>query len=226
PGAPRAGPAGCTPPARPALWPAAAGIPAVRGHGTRRSGTSFHGRRPVRPAARADRPPSAARRRTPPGGAPRTSCPAHVVLRARRAPPDVAVAAGGPGGQSRPGGRFAPHPGPSAPPAGPAPDGTLITRAPPGGRASPGRGRGPATDHPGSPVMCEYCGCQSLTAIDELTREHDEVVRLISHVRTAHRKGDTAGMARTARAVARVLGPHTRVEEHGLFPALAGDFPD
>ncbi|MFC8988957.1 hemerythrin domain-containing protein [Streptomyces sp. SID9913] len=74
--------------------------------------------------------------------------------------------------------------------------------------------------------MCEYCGCQSLTAIDELTREHDEVVRLISHVRTAHRKGDTAGMARTARAVARVLGPHTRVEEHGLFPALAGDFPD
>src|SRR5690606_12301257 len=66
----------------------------------------------------------------PPGGghrpgaprarrAPRTSCSAHVVLRARRAPPEVAVAAGGPGGQSRPGGRFAPHPGPSAPPAGP-----------------------------------------------------------------------------------------------------------
>src|SRR5688572_29682210 len=36
--------------------------------------------------------------------------------------------------------------------------------------------------------MCEYCGCRSLTAIDELTREHDLV--------------------------------------HGLFPLMAGDFPD
>ncbi|MEU3947922.1 hemerythrin domain-containing protein [Streptomyces sp. NPDC029526] len=74
--------------------------------------------------------------------------------------------------------------------------------------------------------MCEYCGCQSLTAIDELTREHDEVVRLISHLRSAHRAGDTARMARTARGIAAVLGPHTQVEEHGLFPALAADFPD
>ncbi|MFJ8196456.1 hemerythrin domain-containing protein [Streptomyces sp. NPDC096152] len=74
--------------------------------------------------------------------------------------------------------------------------------------------------------MCEYCGCQSLAAIDELTREHDEVVRLISHLRTAHREGDVARAAHLARRVATVLGPHTRVEEHGLFPALAGDFPD
>ena len=27
--------------------------------------------------------------------------------------------------------------------------------------------------------MCEYCGCQSVTVIDDLTREHDEVVTLI-----------------------------------------------
>ncbi|MER6628398.1 hemerythrin domain-containing protein [Streptomyces sp. NPDC000987] len=74
--------------------------------------------------------------------------------------------------------------------------------------------------------MCEYCGCQSLAAIDELTREHDEVVRLISHLRTAHRSGDTAALAAVARDVAAVLGPHTEVEEHGLFPALAGDFPE
>ncbi|MFF6813666.1 hemerythrin domain-containing protein [Streptomyces sp. NPDC012403] len=39
--------------------------------------------------------------------------------------------------------------------------------------------------------MCEYCGCQSLTAIDDLTREHDAVVDLIGHVRDAHRAGDT-----------------------------------
>ena len=74
--------------------------------------------------------------------------------------------------------------------------------------------------------MCEYCGCQSLTAIDELTREHDEVVRLISHLRPAHQEGVVARMAEIAREITRVLEPHTQVEEHGLFPALAGDFPE
>lgn len=74
--------------------------------------------------------------------------------------------------------------------------------------------------------MCEYCGCQSLASIDELTREHDEVVRLISHLRSPHQDGDVARMARVAREIATVLGPHTQVEEQGLFPAMAGDFPD
>lgn len=74
--------------------------------------------------------------------------------------------------------------------------------------------------------MCEYCGCQSLTAIDELTREHDAVVRLISHVRDAHRDGDTDRMAGLARRIGDVLEPHTEVEEHGLFPALAEEFPE
>jgi len=74
--------------------------------------------------------------------------------------------------------------------------------------------------------MCEYCGCQSLAAIDELTREHDEVVNLIGCLRPARLEGDVARMAEIARAIAAVLGPHTRVEEHGLFPALAGDFPE
>lgn len=74
--------------------------------------------------------------------------------------------------------------------------------------------------------MCEYCGCQSLTSIDELTREHDEVVQLISHVRDAHHAGDTARMAELARRIGDVLEPHTEVEEHGLFPALADDFPE
>ena len=74
--------------------------------------------------------------------------------------------------------------------------------------------------------MCEYCGCQSLASIDELTREHDEVVRLISHLHPAHRAGDVARMAEVSREIARVLGPHTEVEEHGLFPAMAADSPD
>lgn len=74
--------------------------------------------------------------------------------------------------------------------------------------------------------MCEYCGCQSLTAIDELTREHDHVVNLIGEVRAAHAAADTPRMAAVARRIATVLGPHTEVEEDGLFPALADDFPD
>ncbi|HET9139918.1 hemerythrin domain-containing protein [Actinophytocola sp.] len=74
--------------------------------------------------------------------------------------------------------------------------------------------------------MCEYCGCQALEAIAELTREHDQVVALIGDVRAAHGRGDVTGMAATTRRIAAVLGPHTAVEEQGLFPALAADFGD
>ncbi|MFE9774801.1 hemerythrin domain-containing protein [Streptomyces sp. NPDC005931] len=74
--------------------------------------------------------------------------------------------------------------------------------------------------------MCEYCGCQSLDTVAELTREHDTVVNLIGAVRTAHRAGDVAAMAATARTIADVLAPHTAVEEHGLFPVMAEEFPD
>ncbi|MFF2516522.1 hemerythrin domain-containing protein [Streptomyces sp. NPDC058086] len=74
--------------------------------------------------------------------------------------------------------------------------------------------------------MCEYCGCQSLASIDELTREHDEVARLISHLRPARQDGDVDRMAQIAREITTVLDPHTHVEEHGLFPAMAADFPE
>jgi Hemerythrin HHE cation binding domain. len=74
--------------------------------------------------------------------------------------------------------------------------------------------------------MCEYCGCQSLTPIGELTREHDMAVELIGDARAAHRRGDIEAMAVAARRITATLGPHTRVEEDGLFPALAGDFPE
>lgn len=74
--------------------------------------------------------------------------------------------------------------------------------------------------------MCEYCGCQAVTAIDELTREHDLVVNLIGDVRAAHATGDLPALAELAGQIAAVLAPHTEVEEQGLFPALADDFPD
>jgi hemerythrin-like domain-containing protein len=74
--------------------------------------------------------------------------------------------------------------------------------------------------------MCEYCGCQALDTIDELTREHDLVINLMGEVRATHAGGDVAQMAELARQIATVLGPHTEVEEQGLFPALTGEFPD
>ena len=74
--------------------------------------------------------------------------------------------------------------------------------------------------------MCEYCGCQALATIEELTREHDLVVNLMGEVRAAHAGADTVRMAELARQIAIVLGPHTEVEEHGLFPALTADFPE
>ncbi|HEX5199095.1 MAG TPA: hemerythrin domain-containing protein [Actinoplanes sp.] len=74
--------------------------------------------------------------------------------------------------------------------------------------------------------MCEYCGCQAVSAIDQLTREHDVVVGMIGDVRGAAAAGDVDRMARLARDIAAMLGPHTEVEEHGLFPLLAGEFPD
>jgi hypothetical protein len=74
--------------------------------------------------------------------------------------------------------------------------------------------------------MCEYCGCQALASIDELTREHEQVLALISDVRAARLAGDVVRQAGLACRIAAVLGPHTLVEERGLFPALARDFPD
>lgn len=74
--------------------------------------------------------------------------------------------------------------------------------------------------------MCEYCGCQSITAIGILTREHDAVVDLIGEVRGAYRDGDAAAMIEGARRIAALLEPHTAVEEDGLFPAMADDYPD
>lgn len=74
--------------------------------------------------------------------------------------------------------------------------------------------------------MCEYCGCQSVPAIAELTAEHDQVVDLIGLVRAADRRGDVDDMIGLSRRISAVLGPHTLVEEQGLFPAMATDFPE
>jgi hypothetical protein len=65
--------------------------------------------------------------------------------------------------------------------------------------------------------VCEYCGRQALTAIADLTREHDEVVALISRARTSRGTGDIAEMAAVARRSPQ-CSAHTTIEEQGLFP--------
>ncbi|EWS99630.1 hemerythrin HHE cation-binding protein [Intrasporangium oryzae NRRL B-24470] len=74
--------------------------------------------------------------------------------------------------------------------------------------------------------MCEYCGCQQIPVIGELTAEHDAVVALIALVRRDLARDDRDAAARTTRDITAVLGPHTVVEEDGLFPLMADEFPD
>jgi hemerythrin-like domain-containing protein len=74
--------------------------------------------------------------------------------------------------------------------------------------------------------MCEYCGCQQIATIGELTAEHDAVVAEMSHVRTHLGAGRMPEAAASVRRMAGILDPHTRVEEEGLFPELATEFPD
>ena len=74
--------------------------------------------------------------------------------------------------------------------------------------------------------MCEYCGCQDIPAIGQLTDEHDAIVAVMSHVRSALDAGQVDAAAHWSRRITTLLVPHTAVEEEGLFPALAGEFPD
>jgi hemerythrin-like domain-containing protein len=74
--------------------------------------------------------------------------------------------------------------------------------------------------------MCEYCGCQQIAVIDELTREHDAVVAILGSVRGVLAAGRLDDAAACCRELLALLGPHTAVEEDGLFPELADEYPD
>ena len=73
--------------------------------------------------------------------------------------------------------------------------------------------------------MCEYCGCQQITAIADLTREHDALVTQMSIVSAHLAAGRNDAAAAGCRDMMIILGPHTQVEEHGLFPQLTDEFP-
>lgn len=74
--------------------------------------------------------------------------------------------------------------------------------------------------------MCEYCGCQSLRSIEQLTAEHDAVRALLREASEAARARDLPRAQDVVRQVETILELHTIVEERGLFPAMARDFAD
>lgn len=74
--------------------------------------------------------------------------------------------------------------------------------------------------------MCEYCGCQQITTIAELTREHDATVELVGRIQTALRGQNLEDVASRCQQILDILAPHTMVEEEGLFPEMADAFPD
>ena len=74
--------------------------------------------------------------------------------------------------------------------------------------------------------MCEYCGCQDVPAIAALTEEHDAIRAVARDVIKTAAIGDHAAAVVRTRDLLALLGPHTTVEEHGLFPAMAHEFPE
>ena len=71
--------------------------------------------------------------------------------------------------------------------------------------------------------MCGYCGCEAIDVVGRLMAEHVEIINATGVLRRA---AETADPARAHDAVAllrRLLDPHTRAEEVGLFGVLAQD---
>jgi hemerythrin-like domain-containing protein len=74
--------------------------------------------------------------------------------------------------------------------------------------------------------VCEYCGCQQLAVIGQLTDEHEDLRNVGRTLSDAANRRDLDAAQPIARRMLELLGPHVRLEEQGLFPELAGDFGD
>jgi hemerythrin-like domain-containing protein len=74
--------------------------------------------------------------------------------------------------------------------------------------------------------MCEYCGCQDIPAIADLTAEHDGIRTVARDAQRAAAAGDHPAAVETAGRLRALLEPHNRIEELGLFPAMAGEFAE
>ncbi len=74
--------------------------------------------------------------------------------------------------------------------------------------------------------MCEYCGCQQIATIAELSSEHDAVVAHVSQIQSALAGERLEDVASSCQQILAILAPHTVVEEEGLFAEMTEEFPD
>jgi len=74
--------------------------------------------------------------------------------------------------------------------------------------------------------VCEYCGCQQIATIAELYREHDGVAAQVGLIRSALAGRRLEDVAACCLQILVILGPHTVVEEDGLFAEMTDEFPD
>lgn len=68
--------------------------------------------------------------------------------------------------------------------------------------------------------MCSYCGCRDIELIGRLSNEHDQIVNATTALRVAAAEQDVPGVAQACGTLARLLDPHVRLEERGLFAEL------
>lgn len=68
--------------------------------------------------------------------------------------------------------------------------------------------------------MCDYCGCRSVAAIDQLSEEHEQVLALVYFLRGHAQRGELQPARTVADDLAVLLEVHTEKEEHGLFSEL------
>ena len=68
--------------------------------------------------------------------------------------------------------------------------------------------------------MCSYCGCESIEVVGRFMAEHVDIVNATTELRHASAAGDGPGVARAVVGIERLLHPHTKNEEVGLFAVL------
>lgn len=68
--------------------------------------------------------------------------------------------------------------------------------------------------------MCDYCGCRSLPAIEDLGADHEELLVLADRVRREVRAGSRATAHTTFDLLLDRLRVHTEAEEASVFAAL------
>lgn len=68
--------------------------------------------------------------------------------------------------------------------------------------------------------MCTYCGCESIEVIGRFMAEHTEIINAAGVLRRACEGDDLSQVVAGAVEVERLLHPHTKNEEVGLFSVM------